>query len=218
MRFHRVASVNSGVGEGGRVTVVIEHVQPLLMTVRGAVVVSGRAGFAVLQPADVVAVVVIQQSRHAVHELKVFGSVPHFRQTEGEERTVCVEIHHIRAGVDAVAVNDLPRGFFLGRTAERGPVEHGRSFLLDVQVWRHGILPDTFVSDFCCGGKIDDVAVVVVCVSRRCGSELLEVAETGDGASFFSCRVQRGQEHPGEDRDDRDRYYDNLLNIQYGVY
>ena len=49
-------------------------------------------------------------------------------------------------------------------------------------------------------------------------SDLPLISEAGDGARFASGTVQRGQKHSREDRDDRNRYYDHLLNIQYGVY
>lgn len=49
-------------------------------------------------------------------------------------------------------------------------------------------------------------------------SDLPLISEAGDGARFASGTVQRGQKHSREDRDDRNRYYNHLLNIQYSVY
>ena len=49
-----------------------------------------------------------------------------------------------------------------------------------------------------------DDSVVIVRVELKTGHDLLQISGTRCGAGAFSCQIQRGQQHRGEDRDDRD--------------
>ena len=49
-------------------------------------------------------------------------------------------------------------------------------------------------------------------------ARLFELIEAGGGARPLPGFVERGQQHRRQNRDDGDHHYDNLLNIQYGVY
>ena len=63
-----------------------------------------------------------------------------------------------------------------------------------------------------------DHPLIVIGVKLEQRSELFLVVRALGALRAFSGLIERGQQHRREDRNDRNHHYDNLLNIQYGVY
>ena len=63
-----------------------------------------------------------------------------------------------------------------------------------------------------------EIVVVIGAVQLQRGAELFQIVGAGNPARPLPGLVQRRQQHRRQNGDDRDHYYDNLLNIQYGVY
>ena len=85
------------------------------------------------------------------------------------------------------------------------------SILVNVSIAVH--FP-VITNDFHQGNRV----VVVVQVARHSEGKLFHGVDARNGTRLRFRGVQRGEEKAGKDRYDCNDDYDNLLNIQYGVY
>ena len=70
----------------------------------------------------------------------------------------------------------------------------------------------------CCSAPPDaDIFSVVIGIHGKRFSDLAEIVGARRLLNSLFRLVQRGQKHPGQNGNDRDHYYYNLLNIHYGV-
>lgn len=117
--FHFVAAMNLNMQQIGNMTVKIEHVQPsTCMSIRRTVPVPGSSRLAILQPASIGAVVIIQKRGIAIHKLKMTRRLFHFLYFKRLEALPGINVD---SGNDLVTVTDHFRnGNFIG-TAEIFP-------------------------------------------------------------------------------------------------